>query len=135
MRILGLDWGTVRIGAAVSDPEAEFAFALDRPIETKRPLLKIKAICEELEVGKVIIGLPKSLSGEDSSSSLKVEKFCEALKKTLAIPVETVDERFSTVQAQSKLAEAGLSAKKQRPIKDNVAAQVMLQAYLDNRKK
>jgi putative Holliday junction resolvase len=134
MRILALDWGTVRIGAAVSDPEAKIAFALAAPFKKAGALAEIKKVCEELKVGKIIVGMPLTLSGQEAGSAKASGKFIKDVEKNTGLKIETVDERFSSVFAEEKLNEAGLDAKQQREIKDNTAAQIMLQSYLDNSK-
>jgi putative Holliday junction resolvase len=134
MRILALDWGTVRIGAAVSDPDAKIAFALAAPFKKTGALAEIKKLCDELKVGKIIVGLPLALSGETTASARAANKFLKDVEKATGLAAETVDERFSSVFAEEKLNEAGLDAKQQREIKDNTAAQIMLQGYLDHHK-
>ena len=131
MRVLALDWGDVRVGAAVSDEEGKIAFPLDKFIESRGAIDEIKKIIEELGVQKILIGNPRSLSGESSRSSNKVAEFVDKLKKEISIPIEMFDERFSSVAAGKTLDEEGLSEKKQREIKDNIAAQLILQSYLD----
>ncbi len=135
MRILALDWGEVRIGAAVSDEEGKIAFPLDKVIAAGKAIEEIKKIIDELKVGKVLIGDPKSLSGKENASTGKTSEFTEKLKLEISIPIERIDERFSSVAAGNALDEQGLSAKQQREIKDNIAAQLMLQQYLDMNKK
>ncbi|OGE74221.1 MAG: hypothetical protein A3C49_01990 [Candidatus Doudnabacteria bacterium RIFCSPHIGHO2_02_FULL_42_25] len=134
MRILALDWGDVRIGAAISDPEATIAFPLDKVIDAKVAVSEIKKIITDLDVEKIIIGNPKNLSGDRAASATRVEDFVRILKEYTSCKFELVDERFSSVQARNKLHEAGMKEKKQRTIKDNIAAQIMLQQYLDTNK-
>lgn len=133
MRILALDWGTQRIGAAVSDPSGTIAFPLDQFIESKNAIDEIKKIISELSVEKVLLGLPKGLSGQNTKSTDLVYKFLERLKDEISLPVELLDERFSSISAGKILVEQGLSQKDQRAIKDNIAAQLMLQQYLDTK--
>ncbi len=131
MRILALDWGTVRIGAAVSDPDGRIAFPLAEVIDSKDSFEEIEKIIREQEVEKILIGLPKSMSGQDTESTSKAQAFIDKVKAKTSIPVETVDERLSSVGAGRALQQQGVSEKDQRAIKDNVAAQLMLQQYLD----
>jgi putative Holliday junction resolvase len=133
MRILALDWGEVRVGAAVSDPDGKIAFPLDKNIDARNAVTEIKKIVQELRVEKIIVGMPKSLAGEQSLSSQKVENFVQSLKKNVPCDFETVDERFTSVEAGKKLTSMGFSEQQQRSIKDNVAAQIMLQQYLDTK--
>lgn len=131
MRILALDWGEVRIGAAVSDLSGKIAFPLDKIIESKNAVDEIKQLVGTLEVEKILIGNPKKLSGGEGESSKKVAKFIENLKAQIELPIETLDERFTSVEAGKRLAEQGLKEQEQRTIKDNIAAQIILQQYLD----
>jgi putative Holliday junction resolvase len=132
MRILALDWGTVRVGGAISDPDGQFAFALEEALEAKTSIEEIKKLIAEKEVGKIIIGLPKSLGGQDTASTTGAEKFIEKVRQ-LGVEVETVDERFSSVAAGKALGSQGIKEKDQRGMKDNMAAQLMLQQYLDTK--
>jgi putative holliday junction resolvase len=133
MRVLALDWGEVRVGAAVSDPEGKIAFPLDKFIDAKNAAEEIKNIESELNVEKILIGLPKNLSGESGISADKVQNFVSNLKKKVKSEIELLDERFTSVEAGKKLSDAGFSEEKQRSIKDNIAAQIMLQGYLDKK--
>ena len=134
MRILALDWGTVRIGVAISDPDGKIAFPFEKFLETKSALPEIKNIVDEKEVERIIIGLPKSMSGEASQSSKQVEEFVGKLKELVACSIEYVDERLSSVAAGKTLSEQGLNQQQQRGLVDNLAAQQMLQQYLETKK-
>lgn len=134
MRILALDWGEVRIGAAISDEETRIAFPLKQPFAGKNAAEEIKKIIEEQNIGLILIGLPKNLAGKEERSAKKLKVFAADLFKTVKVPITLVDERFTTVQAQNKLSEAGLSEKQQRGLRDNIAAQIILQQYLDSKK-
>ena len=134
MRYLALDWGTVRIGAALSDPDGKIAFPLDRFIESQMAIPEIKKLVQEREIEKILIGLPKGLKGQETVSTEEVRKFGAKLQEIIANPVEYLDERFTSVAAGKKLSAIGMSEKDQRPIKDNIAAQMMLQQYLDTKK-
>jgi len=133
VRILALDWGDVRIGAAISDPDGKIAFPLEKIITAKGAVAEIKSIVSDLEVEKILIGLPKNLSGQEGESTKKVESFAASIQKEIGCPIELVDERFSSVEAGNKLDDAGMNQKKQRTIKDNIAAQTILQQYLDTK--
>ena len=133
MRILALDWGTVRIGGAISDPEGKIAFALERFIEAKNAVSEIKKLVEENEVEKIIIGLPKALSGNDTASTKSAEEFGNKLSESLDINIVFIDERLSSVAAQKTMSEQGLNQKDMKGNLDNLVALQMLQSYLDNR--
>ncbi|HTL39724.1 MAG TPA: Holliday junction resolvase RuvX [Methylomirabilota bacterium] len=134
MRILALDWGTVRIGAAVSDPDGKIAFPLDHFIESQKATSEIKKIISELQVDKIVVGMPKGLSGQSTQSTESVKDFISKLQQQVSAQFEVLDERFSSVAAGKTLASDGMPEKDQRSIKDNIAAQIMLQQYLDTKK-
>lgn len=131
MRILALDWGEVRIGAAISDEEGRIAFPLKKIIENKGAISEIKKLVEKEKIEKIVLGMPLNLAGLEAESAKKVDKFFLQLQKNTKLPVEYLDERFTTMEAGKLLDQQGLSEKKQREIKDNIAAQIILQAYLD----
>ncbi len=133
MRYLALDWGSVRVGAAVSDPDGKIAFPLDRFIDSKIAIEEIKNIIQDLQVEKILIGMPKGMEGQETESTKEVKKFIEGLKVQTSVAIEIMDERLSSVAAGKTLTGMGLTEKKQREIKDNIAAQLMLQQYLSNK--
>ena len=133
MRILAIDWGTVRVGAAVSDPDGKIAFPLDHFIESKTAVDEIKKLINELGIEKILIGVPKAMSGAGTASTEAVEKFVIALKDQIACQIEYADERLSSIGASKTLTQAGLNQKEQRGLVDNIAAQQMLQTYLDKK--
>ncbi|MBI4363711.1 MAG: Holliday junction resolvase RuvX [Candidatus Doudnabacteria bacterium] len=135
MRFLALDWGTVRIGAAVSDPDGKIAFPLDKIIERKSAIEEIKKIINELKIEKVLVGMPIGLSGQVTESTDRAERFILQLQKQIAPSIELLDERFSSVAAEKVLSGNEMAQKDQRNIKDNIAAQIILQQYLDTNKK
>jgi len=136
MRILGLDLGEKNIGVAVSDQFGWTAQGLESirsrgNIESD--LDKINLVVQKYEVEKVIIGLPRNMDGSYGPQAQKALKFAGLLKKRLGLPVETWDERLSTVAAQRVLIEADVSRKKRRRVVDRMAATIILQGYLDSR--
>jgi putative holliday junction resolvase len=135
MRMLALDWGESRIGAAVSDPSQTIATPLKTPLNPKTALKEIKEICEIFEVSKIILGIPLSLKGKKTDSTIKAEVFKDKLAKSTGLPVKTVDERLSTKEAEKMLSGQGMNEKKQRRDKDNLSAQLMLQQYLEGLRK
>lgn len=134
MRILALDWGEVRVGAAISDEEGKIAFPLENPIDSKQAIKEIKKIIQEQGVELVLLGLPKNLAGLDGESAKKLRVFADKLFAETKIPISLIDERFTSTQATKLLHEQGIKEKNQRQIKDNIAAQIMLQQYLDTKK-
>ncbi len=137
MRALGLDLGDVRIGVAISDADGTVA----TPIETIKRARKwhvdhgaIAHLVAEWEAEIVVVGLPLSLDGTEGPAVRKVKKELGHLRDTLAVPVETYDERLSTVTAERALKEQNLRAQERRAVIDQVAAAVILQAWLDHRR-
>ncbi len=135
-RMLGIDHGDARVGIAISDELGMLA----HPVETipatpeKALFQRITAIVAEKDCAKVIVGLPRNMDGSCGPAAEKVRAFCEKLRAKLpeTCPVQTWDERLSTVQAQRSLHAQGLNTKKSRKIIDQAAAQVILQSYLDS---
>jgi putative Holliday junction resolvase len=103
MRVLALDYGSARCGCAVSDPTGFLATPIEpvtRPL-TSRGLSRLRGLVRELEVERVIVGLPLSLSGSDSDQTRESRAFAERLRQELAVPVELYDERFTTRLAET----------------------------------
>lgn len=133
MRILCLDVGDVRIGVAVSDALGMAAHGL-KTIDRASCMPALKAVIEEYqeEIGSILVGLPKMMSGSVGIQGEKVLAFVEELKSSLQLPVIMWDERLSTVSAEKALLEAGLSREKRKGLRDKVAAVIILQSYLDS---
>ena len=133
MRLIGLDVGEARIGVAVSDPTGTLASA--RTVLARRPeeaaLLALQRLVEEEEAEAIIVGLPRSLSGELHGQAALVQEFAELLRKQVAVPVHFWDERLSTVAAERELRASGAKRDKRRAMIDAVAAAIILQGYLD----
>ena len=134
MRILALDHGTVRIGVAVSDELKLMATPLEFiPAEPFAGFLaRLKELIREKEVDLVLIGMPRNMDGSHGPAALKVQEFVAVLKESVVVPIKTVDERLSSVQAQRFLREAGKKSKQQRSRLDQTAAAILLQSYLDS---
>jgi putative Holliday junction resolvase len=133
MRILGIDYGEKRIGIAISDPLGITAQGLPtiEYANIEEVLQKISNIVLEKEVGEIVVGLPKHMNNSLGEKALLVQTFVELLKKYVSIPVNTIDERFSTVRAHRTMLEGNLSRKKRKKLVDMIAAQLILQDYLD----
>lgn len=136
MRTLGLDPGTKRIGVAISD-ELNF---LARPLEiierknAFEDLKRIEQIVKLNNVNKIIVGMPINMDGSIGEKANDAKKFAETLKAIPGVEIDFFDERLSTVQANNVLIEADISRKKRKGITDKLAAQFILQAYLDMKK-
>jgi putative Holliday junction resolvase len=135
VRLLGLDVGDARIGVALSDETGVLASGLPT-LERVGPRKDVKAIASlvrEREVGGIVVGLPRKLDGSLGPQAEKVLAFVEALRASVRVPVDTWDERFSTVEAERTLREAGASRAERKASVDRVAAVLILQGYLDAR--
>jgi putative Holliday junction resolvase len=133
-RILALDWGSVRIGVAISDELNIIATAFEKPLESKSALPELEKIITENSVDKIIVGVPWNLKSLDSDSTREARKFIEQLKKSLSIEIVEVDERFSTAEALSRLQSQEKNAKQARADKDCLSAQLLLENYLSKQK-
>ena len=131
--ILGLDVGDARIGVAVSDAEGRMAFGLDT-IQRKDVVLDLRSIARlvrEYAADRVIVGLPIKMNKEDSPQTVKVRTLAALLDRQLPVPVELIDERCTTAEAERVLAERNVPVRKRKMLVDRVAAEMILQSYLD----
>lgn len=132
-----MDYGERRIGLAVSDPTNTLAGPLE-PLTRRRgkraPVGRIAAVAEEYEVGQIVVGLPLGLDGEENEWCTEVRRVGDALGERAELPVAYVDERMTSVRAERAVRDIGLR-KSERERKDRIdtaAAQLILQAWLDN---
>jgi len=132
MRILGIDFGEKRIGLAISDESEKFAFPIKPITRTSGEIKMLAAICKENEIKKIVVGLPIGLSGRAGEAVKKVRAFALKLKK-LQLPIVFEDERMTTALALRSLQDLGIPQKKAREFKDSLAAQLILQSYLDKK--
>lgn len=128
---LGIDVGTVRVGVARSDPHGLMAVPVATLVRHDA-LGDIVSLVNEHEVLEVVVGLPLSLSGDHTPSTDNAEAFARELAVALSVPVRMIDERLSTVQAQSGLRDAGRNERAQRAVIDQAAAVILLQHALDS---
>ncbi|WP_418002080.1 Holliday junction resolvase RuvX [Mycobacterium sp. PDNC021] len=132
-RRLGIDVGTVRIGVAVCDPDGILATPLEtvRRDKTDKHLARLVKLAGEQDAVEIVVGLPRTLKDRASSSALDAIEVADALALRVApTPVRMADERLTTVTAQRSLREAGVRAKGQRQMIDQVAAVGILQNWL-----
>jgi putative Holliday junction resolvase len=134
-RILALDFGTRRIGLAVSDPLGITAQGLPTLLRKNKrtDLAQLKAVLDRNRVGEIVVGLPLRLSGADSSSTEKAREFAEMLKKEFSLPVHLWDERFTSVEANRVLRESEMSIRKRGEAVDMMSAVLILTAFLERR--
>jgi putative Holliday junction resolvase len=133
MRTLALDYGSQRIGLALSDPTGTLARPLPfLPAKGDVKLAReIKALAEKEKVELILLGLPRHMNGSLGEAAAKVQAFALELAKATTVPLKLIDERLSTVQASRQLHEAGKDSRAQRGQIDSEAAAVLLQGYLD----
>ncbi len=125
MRVLALDYGTARIGCAISDPSGTLATPL--PVIEPSVARAVVDLVAKHDVELVVVGLPLHLSGEEGSQAALTRGFCAELEALLEIPVETYDERLTTRMAEASKREGASAAP------DSLAAAHLLQAYLAGR--
>ena len=137
MRIMGLDFGTVRIGVAISDELLLTAQGQEtiRRSELQKDLAKINELVSSNGVVEIIVGLPISMNGTHSAKTKEAIEFIEVLTKAVTVPVKAWDERLTSVQAERAMLEADISRAKRRKASDRLASQFILQSYLDSRKR
>jgi len=136
MRILGIDLGTRRIGLALSDPDATIAYPLQilERQGRKKDLAALARLVDEHAVGRIVVGLPIHMDGRRGPEAEAAEAFAAALRSATDLSVDLIDERWTTLEAERSLREAGLTGKRGRRRKqhvDAVAASILLRCYLD----
>jgi putative Holliday junction resolvase len=134
-RILALDPGSKRIGAAVSDPTGVVAQGLD-PIARSRKtdwVDEVEKLVAHYQAAEVVMGLPRNMDGSEGPAAADARAMAETLRDRLRVPVTLWDERLTTVAAQRAFREAGMNSKRSRGRVDTVAAVLILQGYLDCR--
>ena len=130
-RVIGIDLGDARVGVALSNPDRTLASPLEVIKRTGNLYRDIAKIVEEWEANAVVVGLPLSLDGSVGPAAKKALAEVKKLGATLQVPVETYDERLTTVTAERLMTDAGLDSRNQRKVVDKIAAAIMLQAWLD----
>jgi len=130
---MGLDIGTHTIGVAISDELGITAQGLKtlKRKSTEDDLKEIATIMGQFEIEKIVVGLPKNMNGTLGTQAEIVLKWIKILTDKISVPVETWDERLSTVGATKVLLEADLSRRKRKKVIDKLAAVLILQGYLD----
>jgi putative holliday junction resolvase len=132
-RLLGLDYGTKRLGIAISDMEQRLAGSLE--VHTRcgpqGDARRLKQIVTEHHICGIVVGLPVHMSGDEGGKAREAREFGTWVAAVTSLPVAFWDERFTTATAEARLMQADLSPKKLKEKLDKVAAQVLLQAFLD----
>lgn len=134
MRVVGVDLGSRRVGVAVSDPTGTLAsphLVLERSGDVAADHRRLAEVVAELGAERVVVGLPLSLDGGSGPAAQAAAAEADAIAAVVGVPVETYDERLTTVYAQQALRAGGTSARRQRGVIDKAAAAVLLQSWLD----
>ena len=139
MRIMGLDFGSRIVGVAVSDSMLITAQGLEiirRKEENKlrRTMARIEELIGEYEVEEIVLGLPKNMDATEGERAEFTKEFQEKLERRTGLPVILWDERLTTVAADKVMMESGVRREKRREYVDKIAATLILQGYLDNRR-
>lgn len=131
---MGIDYGTARIGVALSDELQMLAHPAETiaVAKTADPAARIAALAREKNVERIVVGLPRHMNGSVGVSAQEASSFAEKIKALVPCEVRTWDERLSTIAAHRALREAGKSSRQTRGYVDQVAAQMLLQGYLDS---
>ncbi len=133
MVVLAVDPGSERLGLAVSDGDGRIAFPLD-PVRVGprgSHVADVARIAADRGAGRIVVGLPLMLTGVEGAAAERARVLAQAIAAATRLPVDLVDERLTTVQADRDLAAAGLRGRRRRARLDSAAAAILLQAYLD----
>lgn len=136
-RLIALDVGDVRIGVAMSDPLGIIAspHSVIACKDTETDLAAVAALVLEHRAAGVVVGLPLNQNGEVGPQAEKVLAFVAGLRARVAVRIDTIDERFTSVLAERALISANVSRKNRKKVIDKIAAQQILQTFLDRRKR
>ena len=137
MRLMGLDYGNVHVGVALSDELGRTAYPLEvikrkDSNKLRKTFARIEEIAREYKVDKIIIGLPLNMDDSESEISKTVIDFSENIKRRTGLPVELWDERLSTLEATDILKEAGIKVQDRKTYIDKIAASFILRRYMED---
>ncbi|MDR2763186.1 MAG: Holliday junction resolvase RuvX [Planctomycetaceae bacterium] len=134
MKIAGIDYGTVRVGIAVSDVSGKIAFPSQTYIRqsTTQDAKFFKRFVNEEQIEQIVVGLPLHLSGDVSEKADEVLQFGKWIGELTGLKIDYFDERYSSVEAEQILRQAKLTGKKRKEKRDMIAAQILLSAYLES---
>ena len=134
-RVLGLDYGSRRIGVAVSDSLGLTAQPLPPIVRSgdKKDIEELGRRAVELEITSVVLGLPLLMSGEEGPAAVRAREFGSQIEENLNLPVAMWDERLTTVQAERHLVESNLRRERRKELRDSLSAMFILQSVLDLR--
>lgn len=131
--VLALDYGRRRIGIAVSDEEAQFAFPAGFLAcrGRQRDLTALRELIAERSIQRVVVGLPLHMDGRRGETAVAAEKFANAIAEMTGLPVEMLDERWTTREAERALRESRSGRRRRREAVDSAAATLLLRTYLE----
>jgi len=133
MRFLGIDYGRVRLGLALSDEDGVIAHPLPvlRRAGSPADLEAIRELVVDRAIERIIVGCPRNMDGSTGEMAEEVMAFVARLEQAVSVPVDTFDERLTSVEADRVLREARAPRRKRRTLRDGLAAVLILQGYLD----
>ena len=136
MRIMGLDYGSKTVGVAVSDPlfltaQGVEIIRRDQENHLRRTFARIEELVQEYEVSEFVVGKPLHMNGEEGERVRLTREFGEKLERRTGLPVTFWDERLTSVEAEDLMREAGLTRTEQKARVDMIAAQIILQDYMN----
>jgi putative Holliday junction resolvase len=136
MRVLGLDVGQKRIGVALSDPEGILASPLTiiDAADTEHAINNILDLCDQYQVDRIVVGMPKSMDGTLGKQAEVVQQFIDRIADVVKIKIDTWDERLSSIEADRAMISAGTKKDKKKKLRDAIAAAIILQGYLDRQR-
>lgn len=139
MRIMGLDFGSKTVGVAISDELLTIAQPLEivrrkEANKLRQTLARIEELIVEYEVEEIVLGLPLNMDDTEGERVALTREFQEKLERRTGLPVYTWDERLTTVEADNAMIEAGIRRENRKEYVDKIAAALILQGYLENRK-
>lgn len=135
MRVLGIDFGEVRIGIAVSDPDGRMALPLTtlQRVSDLAAIDQIREIVEQEGIERLVIGEPRNMDGSLGEAARRIRSFRAKLLQQLALPCDLADETLTSVEARERLSEAGVDVRRSPERIDQMAAQILLEQYLASR--
>jgi putative Holliday junction resolvase len=134
MRVLGVDYGRVRLGLALSDEDGILASPLPTLARSRRDVDEIARLAREREVERVVVGLPLLMSGTDGTMAEEARAFAARIADRTRLPVDLLDERWTSSEAERAMLEGNLSRKRRKELRDGLSAVLILQAYLAGRR-
>ena len=133
MQILGIDYGSKRVGLSMSDPSGTIATPLGvrHRVSASQDAEFFRELVLSHQLAQVVVGLPRRTDGREGDKAHEARRYGAWLAAELGLPVEYQDERYTTVQAETHLRRAGVRLRGRKRRRDMMAAQIMLQSYLD----